>query len=57
MTESLFQQASRYIVGGVNSPVRAFSGVGGEPIFIESAQGARIHASDGRAFIDYVGSW
>lgn len=57
MSESLFQQASRYIVGGVNSPVRAFSGVGGEPIFMESAQGCRIHASDGRSFIDYVGSW
>ena len=57
MSHSLLQEASQYIVGGVNSPVRAFTGVGGDPLFVESAQGARIHASDGRAYIDYVGSW
>ncbi|MDQ2069573.1 glutamate-1-semialdehyde 2,1-aminomutase [Natronospira bacteriovora] len=57
MTHPLFDEARKYIVGGVNSPVRAFSGVGGEPLFVESAQGSRIHASDGRAYIDYVGSW
>ncbi|MEA5444911.1 glutamate-1-semialdehyde 2,1-aminomutase [Gammaproteobacteria bacterium AB-CW1] len=57
MTQSLLEKASQYIVGGVNSPVRAFTGVGGEPLFVESAQGSRIHASDGRAYIDYVGSW
>ncbi len=54
---SLFEEASRYIAGGVNSPVRAFRGVGGEPLFIRRAQGARLEAEDGRQFIDYVGSW
>jgi glutamate-1-semialdehyde 2,1-aminomutase len=54
---SLFSDASRYIPGGVNSPVRAFRGVGGEPVFVERAQGARIVDADGRSYIDYVGSW
>ena len=54
---SLFADASRYIPGGVNSPVRAFRGVGGEPIFFERAAGSRVVAADGREFIDYVGSW
>jgi glutamate-1-semialdehyde 2,1-aminomutase len=54
---SHFEEASSYIAGGVNSPVRAFRGVGGEPIFIRRAAGARIVAEDGREFIDYVGSW
>lgn len=54
---SLFTEAARYIPGGVNSPVRAFRGVGGEPIFVERAQGSRIYGADGRAYIDYVGSW
>ncbi|MGB5131714.1 MAG: glutamate-1-semialdehyde 2,1-aminomutase, partial [Steroidobacteraceae bacterium] len=54
---SLFEEASRYIAGGVNSPVRAFRGVGGEPVFIRRANGAWIEAEDGRRYIDYVGSW
>ncbi len=54
---SLFTEACRYIPGGVNSPVRAFRGVGGEPIFLARAQGAHVWAADGRQFIDYVGSW
>ncbi len=54
---SLFQEACKYIPGGVNSPVRAFRGVGGEPIFFKKAAGARTVAADGRQFIDYVGSW
>jgi glutamate-1-semialdehyde 2,1-aminomutase len=54
---SLYQEACKYIPGGVNSPVRAFRGVGGEPIFIKQAAGAHIVAADGRRFIDYVGSW
>jgi glutamate-1-semialdehyde 2,1-aminomutase len=54
---SPFIEASRYIPGGVNSPVRAFRSVGGEPIFIERASGARVYSTDGRCFIDYVGSW
>jgi glutamate-1-semialdehyde 2,1-aminomutase len=54
---SLFEEACKYIPGGVNSPVRAFRGVGGEPVFIKQAAGAHITAADGRRFIDYVGSW
>ena len=54
---SLYQEACKYIPGGVNSPVRAFRSVGGEPIFIKKAAGSRVVAADGRRFIDYVGSW
>jgi glutamate-1-semialdehyde 2,1-aminomutase len=54
---SLFEEACRFIPGGVNSPVRAFRGVGGEPIFFKRAAGAHVVAADGRRFIDYVGSW
>ena len=54
---SLFSRAERVIPGGVNSPVRAFAGVGGEPIFIKRAEGAWLESEDGRKFIDYVGSW
>jgi len=54
---SHFAEASRYIAGGVNSPVRAFKGVGGEPPFIRRAHGAFVETEDGRRLIDYVGSW
>ncbi len=54
---SHFEEASRYIAGGVNSPVRAFRSVGGEPLFIRRARGAHVEAEDGRRLIDYVGSW
>jgi glutamate-1-semialdehyde 2,1-aminomutase len=54
---SLFSDASRYIPGGVNSPVRAFRAVGGEPVFVERASGAYVFGHDGRRYIDYVGSW
>lgn len=54
---SLFSEAQKYIAGGVNSPVRAFAGVGGEPVFIRSAKGAWLETEDGRDLIDYVGSW
>jgi glutamate-1-semialdehyde 2,1-aminomutase len=54
---TLFDDARRYIAGGVNSPVRAFAGVGGEPVFFRSARGARLVGEDGRQYIDYVGSW
>ena len=54
---SLFQEACKYIPGGVNSPVRAFRGVGGEPIFFKKARGAFVVAADDRRFIDFVGSW
>lgn len=54
---NLFQRAQQVIPGGVNSPVRAFRGVGGTPLFITSAKGAMITDADGRSYIDYVGSW
>jgi glutamate-1-semialdehyde 2,1-aminomutase len=54
---NLFSEARKYIAGGVNSPVRAFAGVGGEPVFIRSASGAWLETEDGRRLIDYVGSW
>jgi glutamate-1-semialdehyde 2,1-aminomutase len=54
---SLFTEACRFIPGGVNSPVRAFRGVGGEPIFFERASGAYAYGADGTRYIDYVGSW
>lgn len=59
MTKSseLYQKAQKTIPGGVNSPVRAFNGVGGAPIFVERADGPLIFDADGKAYIDYVGSW
>ncbi len=59
MTRShdLFEKARRHIPGGVNSPVRAFKGVGGDPVFIDHAEGAYLFDSDGQLYIDYVGSW
>ncbi|HYQ90903.1 MAG TPA: aminotransferase class III-fold pyridoxal phosphate-dependent enzyme, partial [Candidatus Competibacteraceae bacterium] len=56
-SHELFVEAQRYIPGGVNSPVRAFRGVGGEPVFFERAAGAYLFDADGRRYIDYVGSW
>ncbi len=56
-SEQLFTLALKLMPGGVNSPVRAFRGVGGTPVFIKSAQGAFITDVDGREYIDYVGSW
>ena len=56
-SEELFNRARRSIPGGVNSPVRAFRAVGGVPRFIERAEGAYVHDADGRAYVDYVGSW
>jgi glutamate-1-semialdehyde 2,1-aminomutase len=53
----LFHRAEKTIPGGVNSPVRAFRGVGGDPVFIEKAAGAWLFDSDGQRYIDYVGSW
>lgn len=55
--DQLFSEAKHVIPGGVNSPVRSFSGVGGTPVFIDRAQGAYIYDSEGKAYIDYVGSW
>src|SRR6476659_8601993 len=56
-SDKLFATAQNLIPGGVNSPVRAFRGVGGTPRFIRSARGATITDVDGNTFIDYVGSW
>ena len=56
-SEELFERAQKCIPGGVNSPVRAFNGVGGTPLFIERAEGAYLYDADGKAYIDYVGSW
>ena len=59
MTRShvLFAQAQQHIPGGVNSPVRAFRGVGGDPVFVTRASGCYIFDPDGKRYIDYVGSW
>jgi len=56
-SEQLFESAQQVIPGGVNSPVRAFNGVGGTPCFIKRAEGAYIFDADDNAYIDYVGSW
>jgi glutamate-1-semialdehyde 2,1-aminomutase len=56
-SHELYQEACRYIPGGVNSPVRAFRGVGGEPIFFEKAAGPHVWSAEGTRYIDYVGSW
>ncbi|MCG8377883.1 MAG: glutamate-1-semialdehyde 2,1-aminomutase [Proteobacteria bacterium] len=57
MTEKLFNAAKQHIPGGVNSPVRAFKSVSGVPLFIEKASGPYLYDSEGKQYIDYVGSW
>ena len=56
-SSALFIEANKVIPGGVNSPVRAFKGVGGTPIFIKEAKGAYLYDEDGNQFIDYINSW
>ena len=56
-SREIFESAQRRIPGGVNSPVRAFRSVGGEPFFVESASGCRVRDVDGNEYIDYVGTW
>ncbi|MEM9074717.1 MAG: glutamate-1-semialdehyde 2,1-aminomutase [Myxococcota bacterium] len=56
-SKTLFTQAAKRIPGGVNSPVRAFGPVGGDPVFIRSAHGPYLEGADGREYVDYVGSW
>ncbi|MEZ5464015.1 MAG: glutamate-1-semialdehyde 2,1-aminomutase [Lysobacteraceae bacterium] len=56
-SHDLFQRARQFMPGGVNSPVRAFKGVGGEPFFAQRAEGAYLYDVDGNRYIDYVGSW
>ncbi len=53
----MFAEAKQYIPGGVNSPVRAFKAVGGDPIFVKEAKGAYFYDEDGNRFIDYIASW
>src|SRR5512141_2588668 len=56
-SQSLFARARELLPGGVNSPVRAFRGVGGDPVFFKSGQGAWLTDVDGNRYVDYVGSW
>lgn len=56
-SKQLFEKAKKYIPGGVNSPVRAFKSVGGDPIFIERGSGSKFYDVDGNEYIDYIGSW
>jgi glutamate-1-semialdehyde 2,1-aminomutase len=56
-SEKLFQAAQKVIPGGVNSPVRAFRAVGGQPLFIDRAEGPYLWDADGNRYIDYVLSW
>ena len=56
-SSKLFEAAEKVIPGGVNSPVRAFKGVGGTPIFVKSAKGAYLFDEDGNKLIDYINSW
>ena len=56
-SRAAFDEAKQYMPGGVNSPVRSFANVGGNPLFIARAEGAYIYDIDGNSYIDYVGSW
>jgi glutamate-1-semialdehyde 2,1-aminomutase len=56
-SRKLFEEAKKHIPGGVNSPVRAFRSVGGEPLFIKKAKGSKIYDADGKPYLDYVLSW
>lgn len=56
-SSALFTEAKKYIPGGVNSPVRAFKAVGGDPIFVKEAKGAYLYDEDGNRLIDYIASW
>ncbi|MBO4796306.1 MAG: aminotransferase class III-fold pyridoxal phosphate-dependent enzyme, partial [Verrucomicrobia bacterium] len=57
LSEELFKKALQYLPGGVNSPVRAFCAVGGNPFFVNKAKGCRIWDVDGNEYVDYVGTW
>lgn len=56
-SKQLFEEAKKYIPGGVNSPVRAFKSVGGYPLFITNGKGSKFYDADGNEYIDYIGSW
>ena len=57
ISQALFERAQRVLPGGVNSPVRAFKAVGGQPVFIREARGPYLYGADGAEYVDYVGSW
>ncbi|MEM9861592.1 MAG: glutamate-1-semialdehyde 2,1-aminomutase, partial [Myxococcota bacterium] len=57
ISSALFERAQKRLPGGVNSPVRAFRSVGGDPVFVKSAKGATLVGADGKEYVDYVGSW
>src|SRR3990167_4120359 len=57
INKRLFDEAKRYIPGGVNSPVRSFRAVGGYPVFVKQGKGSKIYGESGRKFIDYCLSW
>jgi glutamate-1-semialdehyde 2,1-aminomutase len=57
LSQKLFAKAKTLIPGGVNSPVRAFRNVDGDPFFVRRAKGSRIEDVDGRSYVDYIGSW
>jgi glutamate-1-semialdehyde 2,1-aminomutase len=57
LSKALFAEGQQFIPGGVNSPVRCFYGVGGDPVFFKSAHGAYMIDEDDKSYIDYVGSW
>ena len=57
ISRKLFERAQRSIPGGVNSPVRAFRSVGGQPVFVARGEGSHLFDVDGNEYIDYVGSW
>ena len=57
VTTSVFERACKVMPGGVSSPVRAFTGVGGEPVFVRAAQGAYLEGEDGRRYVDYIGAY
>ena len=56
-SEQIYKEATKYIPGGVNSPVRAFKSVGLSPIFVDHAHGSKIYDVDGNEYIDYICSW
>ena len=56
-SNKLYQKGQLHLVGGVNSPVRAFKSVGGTPLFFQSAKGSILTDVDGKEYIDYIGSW
>ncbi len=57
ISEKLFEEANKYIPGGVNSPVRAFKSVGGKPVFMKKGAGSKLYDVDGNEYIDFIGSW